>query len=234
MQQWLFNDATANGGLVTLFLLQWAKLSHQGFGATVDEPPRRPKLLSDVTVHGAVLDLVNVSTVFSRLPVTLSPDVGAPPSVAPTPHQGRHHYGDPKDGCRSDEHVVPVGTGYACGPAIQSRVAATAPSMVEEEDVRNVSTVDGHGLPEPQCHLGGSSPMNNGCPTDAAVSRHSKAWPICLAKGVDGAHEIEPYRKGDFHCLLVCPCAGEGSDCGLEAHAQCPRGARCEDRKSVV
>ena len=56
----------------------------------------------------------------------------------------------------------------------------------------------------PQCRLGGARPSHNGCPTDAAVPRKSTAWPICMARG----HTDDPYVNGEFHCFLVCPCAG--------------------------
>lgn len=57
-----------------------------------------------------------------------------------------------------------------------------------------------------------------------------QAFPVCLAKSPHA--EADPYTNGDFHCLLVCPCvanhASDVNDCGLEAHAHCPYGARCE------
>merc|ERR1711924_511121 len=81
------------------------------------------------------------------------------------------------------------------------------------------------GIPTPHCKLGGVSPQfGNGCPTDANVAKFSTAFPACLASG----NSTDPYTEGDFHCLLVCECTGLGNDCGLRAHMQCPKGARCE------
>ena len=51
-----------------------------------------------------------------------------------------------------------------------------------------------------------------------------------MAKSAD-EDELNPYRNGDFHCLLVCPCVDdpkEDGKCGPEAHAHCPHGAYCE------
>lgn len=46
---------------------------------------------------------------------------------------------------------------------------------------------------------------------------------MCLATG----NLNDPYTEGDFHCVLSCPCHGEGADCGTEAHGHCPTGALC-------
>jgi hypothetical protein len=117
------------------------------------------------------------------------------------------HYGDPTKGCLQDEDVVPVGSGHTCAPRIATEPAMTSP-------------------PTPRCKLGGVAPSSNGCPSDANIDG-SSAWPICLAKG----NTSDPYDRGDFHCLLVCPCElGMTADgqCGSEAHAHCPAGSRCE------
>jgi hypothetical protein len=119
------------------------------------------------------------------------------------------HYGNPARGCLPDEDVVPAGTGHVCAPKIGTKLGNGNAS-----------------LPTPKCKLGGASPSSNGCPVDANVAK-SSAWPICLANG-DGPGG---YERGEFHCLLVCPC-NEGTilrgECGAESHAHCPLGARCE------
>ena len=91
---------------------------------------------------------------------------------------------------------------------------------------QGVSKAPNSCLP-PRCRLGGAAPHANGCPTDAAVVKQSKAWPVCLAKSPDASPD--PYGNGHFHCLLVCPCEEGGSDgCGARSHEHCPRGARCQ------
>lgn len=115
------------------------------------------------------------------------------------------HYGNPSTGCLDDEEVVELAEGTACAPKI-------------------ASTSDGP-VPEPQCNIGGASPQENGCPTDAPVNATSKAFPLCIAKGKTN----DPYMNEEFHCVLACPCEfAENYDCGAKAHAQCPTGAFCQ------
>ena len=76
----------------------------------------------------------------------------------------------------------------------------------------------GLGLPVADCDLGTLNSATPGCPTDAAVSRSSRAWPVCLGKGLAAT----PYTDGDFHCLLSCPYTSPLKD------AHCPRGATCQ------
>jgi len=199
---WLFNDAVANGGLVTMFLLQWTRPTHIGFGRAVGEVRGAGQPLSDVTVLSTPEEWPNATTAFAALPTSLHKH-----SDASTPH----HYGNPASGCLADEDVIFLGTGRTCSPRKETKTAA----------------IEGPGsLPEPQCQVGGAAPSANGCPTDAAVSRVSRAWPVCLAK--DLAFQPAPYEAGQFHCVLVCPCAGEGVGCGADADVHCPKGARCE------
>mmetsp|Transcript_43713 Transcript_43713/g.107571 ORF Transcript_43713/g.107571 Transcript_43713/m.107571 type:complete len:543 (+) Transcript_43713:69-1697(+) len=118
------------------------------------------------------------------------------------------HYGDPDTGCQPDEDSIDAGTGRVCAPRINASDANAKP-------------------PTPACLVGGVGPSKNGCPTSAAnLPAGSKSWPICIAKG--NVTDTDPYNDADFHCLLVCPCLGEGDDCGEEAHAQCPGLSRCE------
>jgi poly(3-hydroxybutyrate) depolymerase len=196
---WLFNNAAANGGLVTMFLLEWTKPTHIGYGRTAGQPPSDGHPLNGVAVLAQHEDLPNATSAFAALPSTLEPPLGA-----------SSHYGNPADGCLPDEDTIEVGTGHTCAPRVQTSTTVEA----------------GGALPEPKCHLGGSSSSHNGCPKDALVPTKSKAWPICLAK--DSAFEPSPYENGHFHCLLVCPCAAEGVECGAESDAHCPQGARCE------
>lgn len=114
------------------------------------------------------------------------------------------HYNDPANGCLDDEHVVNFGTGHSCAPKI------------------GTNSSDG----EPFCKLGSVLPdFENGCPTDAPVPAASKAFPVCLGKGVTE----DPYGNGEFHCALACPCESVVDDsCGPQAHAHCPTGSVCE------
>jgi len=130
-------------------------------------------------------------------------------SLPPTLTAASHgHYGNPVEGCQDDEDIVELAGGRACMPAIDS-------------------AVDENGLPTPNCKIGGASPVtNNGCPTDADVPPGSKAFPICLAKG----NTTDPYTNGEFHCVLVCPCAKIQADgqCSDESHGHCPTGSQCQ------
>jgi len=218
---WLFNNAKANGGLVTQFLLQWSKPSHAGFGRTHGEPPSAGRPLSNVRILGTHDPSPNVTAAFAALPRTLRavPVRPEPAGEAVEEVEVTSHYTNPRiGGCMADEQEVAVGTGTVCAPKIAARL-----------DSNSTRSVSGAQLepPVPHCRLGGAAPHENGCPTDAPVAPWSKAWPICLAKSADG--DPDPYMKGDFHCLLVCPCVDDhAAECGLAAHAHCPLGARCE------
>jgi len=192
---WLFNDAESNGGLVTEFLLRWTKTSHIGKGRSLGEDPTAGRPLN-VTILGEV-------------DPTPAPDYNLTTVLKPVKSG---HYGDPDQGCQADEETLVIGTGRVCAPKID-----TSPATLF-----NVNSTD--TVPTPKCKLGGSSSSPNGCPFDAVTAPHSKAWPVCLAKG----NTTDPYQSGSFHCLLVCPCAGKGNDCGTHAHAQCPSGATCQ------
>ena len=127
--------------------------------------------------------------------------------------------GTPDKGCRADEEVLLAGSGRICAPKIS----------VAEREATDLNATGGAKSPRllpptPLCELGGAAPSRNGCPVDAPVDEHSQAWPICLAK----ANVTDPYMAGLFHCLLVCPCYGEGADCGARSHAHCPQGATCQ------
>lgn len=209
---WLLNSATANGPFVLDFLFQWTKPAHLGYGYTsaADGVRGEPRiaLLGDVTIVGTTEIGVPHPDESS---ITAQAAFAALDSTLSAVVEGpirQLHYGNPKHGCRADEEVVEAGTGTVC-----------APKMGINDDK------------SPKCLVGGAAPSANSCPTDAAVSVHSKAWPVCVGKG---AHEeMDPYDEGLFHCLLVCPCTGalddmSSQDCGPVAHAHCPSGARCE------
>merc|ERR1719265_2063306 len=100
---WLFNDAKSNGGLITGFLLKWAKTSHIGKGYSKGEVVGPGQLLRDIEIHNEE-DLTTLASSFEEFPVTLTPENRDP------------HYGDPAHGCRNDEDVIPVGTGQICAP----------------------------------------------------------------------------------------------------------------------
>jgi hypothetical protein len=115
------------------------------------------------------------------------------------------HYGNPSAGCQDDEEAIDLAQGQACAPKIAS--------------------TPGDDVPEPACIIGGASPMDNGCPTDAPVSASSKAFPVCFAKG----STEDPYTNAEFHCALACPCESVVDDaCGPAADAHCPVGATCQ------
>jgi len=203
---WFNNGGPDNGGLVTDFLLRWKKASHIGGGYSEGDDLGPGEVLEDVNVLGDNLgDRDPTAGPVPQWPETLNPGTGHRWFEA-----GKGHYGNPADGCLEDEDVLLLGTGHACAP----RIGTEPPEIGDEK------------LPVPKCKLGGVAPRTNGCPVDADVA-HSMAWPICLAKG----KASDPYRHGDFHCLLVCPCNlgnVSGGECGSESHAHCPRGARCE------
>lgn len=122
------------------------------------------------------------------------------------------HYGNPAKGCADDEDVLTVGEGSACAPKIASQ---------NKTEVG----IDGVTVPVPACKIGGVSPQENGCPIDVPVPKHSKAFPVCLAKGLTE----DPYTMGEFHCLLACPCPDvENDSCGAVAGSHCPAGATCQ------
>lgn len=118
------------------------------------------------------------------------------------------HFGDPKDGCNDDEDVIDLGLGHICSYKV------------------NTVGQENSGVPIANCTIGGAAPVeSNGCPTDAAVTGDSKAFPICLAKG----HTDDPYTNGEFHCVLACPCGyDEEGGCGEEANTHCPGSSTCQ------
>jgi len=190
---WLFGGGAANGWLVTDFLLRWTKPSHAGFGRSAGDSLQTPNVLEDVVVL-AEDDTPPMS--WDNLPLVME---GA--------HGG--HYGDPDQGCLSDEEVVFAGTGRVCAPKIGTSVAGVAGEP-----------------PAPTCKLGdGNAGKSNGCPVDANVDGlHSRSRPVCVGKG----NTTDPYTEGQFHCLLACPCYGHGKECGRAADWHCPHHSRCE------
>lgn len=213
---WLFNNAKSNGQLVTDFLFRWSKTTHLGYGYSSTKHAARgapAKLLTNITILGeAELGQPitadrskTVGEAFAELPTTLE-----------NFHWKKAHYGNPADGCRDDEEVVNAGTGQVCAYKVPLHTEVEALAAPSEEPAA------------PKCVVGGAAPSLNRCPRDAAVPSASKAWPVCVGHGAND--EEDPYTQGLFHCLLVCPCTSvDGTnDCGADAHAHCPSGARCE------
>jgi hypothetical protein len=217
---WFLNSASANGGLVTEFLLQWTKPSHAGFGNS-----KSPLIADNVTVYSE--NEVD-NWMHEDIENTLSADVPAMNTTTRQPH-----YGNPNSefGCRNDEDAIEIGeNGVACAPKISSKMEPVECST--DVDCANLDGsycmndptktkpyyCKGEGLPVPSCDLGNFLVRLSGCPTDAAVSTKSKAWPVCLGQGIESL----PYQDGDFHCLLTCPYTAPNKD------DHCPDGATCQ------
>jgi len=202
---WLFNDAVANGGVVSDFLVQWTKPAHLGKGMSVHD-----ELDTTSTTHSALevtvvktedltfKQYVETNNVYTLLPQAMTHD------NAEAPQDG--YYGNAASGCPEGSDIVLVGTGHACAPRIGVK------GLMES-------------IPVPDCVIGGSK----GCPHYAG-----EAQPVCLAKGNASASTLRnPYLEGDFHCLLECPCeiVKEGvlkGRCASKGDTVCPRGATCE------
>lgn len=202
---WYGNSAYMNGGLVTEFLLKWAKPSHVGGGYSRGDKVRNVSILEDFTIISQQ-DLPTMLEVPESQSVTHTAR-SSPQSKA----LDDEHYGDPDKGCRDDEDVVVVGSGRACAPRIGN------------------ATSDANGSPpEPLCRIGGAGPSSNGCPAPGQLSDKSQAWPVCLGK----SNATDGYDRGEFHCVLQCPCelvVGDDSKlCGPLADAHCPGRSRCE------
>jgi len=148
--------------------------------------------------------LSNVTILGEEDPPSDETDEEVETTIEPSVEDG-FHYGDPDAGCLPDEEVIRVGTGRACSPKIAS---------------------DSSSPPIPQCKIGGVTPSRNGCPVDVRRSSpDSTAWPVCLGK----SNSTDGYAKGEFHCMLVCPCpSSSGKDCGPAADRHCPGSSRCE------
>merc|ERR1719476_789190 len=149
---------------------------------------------------------------------------------------GRAHYGNPKYGCRDDEHAIEAGTGRICAPKVSSIAGENRTCTVDTDCDGESYCMNGEGKtkpyrchgaqpPKPACAIGALNSKQSGCPTDARVRWFSKAGPVCLGKGL----QATPYVHNDFRCLLTCPCLGDGTaKCGAESDSHCPRGAICE------
>jgi len=227
---WFLNSASANGGLVSDFLLQWTNPSHVGFNNQAGEEFVEPAIIYDnVTILTTEeVDAQNEEDIQRTL------DSGMPElDIVTDDHRRRAHYGNPNSfrGCRSDEDAIVVGEdGVVCAPRVNSTMQPvecttdTDCANLENSYCMNDPTktapyyCKGLGLPVADCDLGNFISTNPGCPTDAAVRRGSRAWPVCLGKGV----ESEPYVDGDFHCLLTCPYTSPIKD------SHCPLGATCQ------
>lgn len=99
---WYGNSATLNGGLVSNFLVQWAKKTHIGFGKNVGEELGEGDLLQDIQI----IDDEDLPDAAADLPNSLKPSATG-------------HYGNPRDGCLDDEKTVSLGSGVVCGLDVQ-------------------------------------------------------------------------------------------------------------------
>ena len=213
---WLFNEPTANGKLLVKFLLGWKKPSHEGYGRAAGEDATargEPSLLDGLSYRDDT-PADDGAEGPARAPGA-GEAAGAPAAAvegAAGPYQP--HYGDPKLGCRDDEDTLLAGTGHVCAPKV-----ATLDASHDDAATGDV------GLPTPACLLGAvDSGVSDGCPKDALITSRSGAFPVCLAKGGE-----QSYRRGQFHCLLSCPCeSARDGQCGETSHRHCPVGARCE------
>ena len=222
---WFLNSATANGGLVTGFLLQWANPTHVGGGNVLGEPYVQPQV-GEVTILSAEqYEAMQAADIAATLSTDLFMD------IVP---EAKAHYGNPKSvrGCLPDEDALQVGeNGMVCAPKVNSTLKST--ECKADKDCLSLGKgsycmIDPHktapyycfgkDLPVPKCVLGDFANEAPGCPTDGAVRNGSKAWPVCMGKGVQSI----PYVDNDFHCLLTCPYSSPDKD------THCPTGALCQ------
>jgi poly(3-hydroxybutyrate) depolymerase len=96
---WYGNNAQSNGGLVSEFLMKWAKPSHAGFGRVQGEAKVEPKIMQNIEI----------------VPDAEGPSFELPITVVPA---SNGHYGDPKTGCLDDEDVVELADGQVCMPIV--------------------------------------------------------------------------------------------------------------------
>lgn len=225
---WFGNKASLNGGLVTTWLLKWTKPSHIGMGATTGQVVPQGNILNITILTEAEEEAMDKAA----REATLNVDV----QMSNITHNGKAYYGNPKNGCRPDEDAIEAGTGRVCAPKVKSIAGADRTCNVDADCDGQSYCMNGkskvkpyscHGIqpPKPACTVGALNNKKTTCPTSARVRWFSKAWPVCLGKGVNA----QPYLHNDFHCLLTCPCLGDGKDkCGAASDAHCPRGAVCE------
>jgi len=227
-----YGTPSQNGGMIVDFLLQWQKPSHLGGGhSALDlsrDQGRRGKPLAKVTVVDAEPD--DPAPWKDEIPLQGAAALAeeTPGGVSP-----KKHYGNPRQGCRSDEDAVRVGSlGHACAPKVSHK---------GREDLA-VGGKEGSSVPRPNCTIGGVGTVGQGvgCPHDARLPKGKAPRPVCLAVApAKRSEEQDPYMEGDFHCLLSCPCSSQWSShggkgkrgpagkCSKESHSHCPQGARC-------
>jgi hypothetical protein len=125
---WFLNTASANGGLVTDFLLQWTRPSHVGYGKWAGEDFKVPELrdLNLTVVPDEVVQAWELADIEKTL------DNGMPGMDA-VPDGRQAHYGNPnsKRGCLSDEDVLEVAEGsVVCAPKVCACVYVCACARV--------------------------------------------------------------------------------------------------------
>lgn len=161
---WFGNSASLNGGLVTDFLLQWTKPSHIGMGATVGQEIPEGNIFN-VTI---LTDEEEEAMDQAARQATLDVDV----QMTNLSH-GRHHYGNPKYGCRSDEDAVEAGTGWVCAPKVAS-IAGENRTCEADSDCEygsycmsgegKIAPYSCHGVqpPKPSCKVGALNSWKSG------------------------------------------------------------------------
>lgn len=152
---WFGYSPEFNGGLVTEFLLKWAKPSHVGRGYSAGSIQGPPQLFDAVEI----LREEPLPSAADKKPHYASSER----ALTRGPHE---HYGDPAGGCLGDEDALHVAAGLICAP----RIGSKAPSNRNEP-------------PEPLCKLGLHRELGNGCPPFVQQGHVGpKARPVCLGK----------------------------------------------------
>lgn len=129
---WFGNNPTANGGLVSEFLMKWSKPSHIGFGRVQGEERGEGELLEDITILENDEEEPNT---FADLPVTLTPS-------------STGHYGNPRISCRNDEEEIEFGDDSSvCMPIISSKANDVNGVPVPNCKVGGSSPVEDNGCP---------------------------------------------------------------------------------------
>jgi poly(3-hydroxybutyrate) depolymerase len=184
------------GPYVWEFVSQFDNKEHLGFGRVSSDLnfTRSPSRLEQVSTLPVNTDISTGDFFFDGIKKTTSADSLAKDA----------HYGNPANGCKSDEDVLHVLDGVVCAPRV-----AVDPSTYQ-----------------PKCSLDEIKfDPNNGCPTDTPPTTFGDvgAYPTCN-HGVWTAG-----APSAAHCMLTCgPCGSDDEDCPVQAHASCPHGATCK------
>jgi len=195
---WFNGGGKDNGGVVTDFLLKWAKTSHVGRGYSKGDKSGPGHLLEDIVV----LEDAGGPNDPSMTPVPRWSDKVLEPAAA-------GHYGNPAHGCLKDEDVLEVGTGRVCAPKIGSEPDIKPPTpmcqiggVVPMENGCPMDSNVAGSMAWPICVAKGNT-------TDPYTDGDFHCLLVCPC------HEGQKGVTADGSC----------SD---EASAHCPVGARCE------